>query len=37
MKLMKCEKCRSYTLKKEHCKHPTKSAGYKFIKPNNQK
>jgi len=32
MRLRKCEVCKKYTLKQEHCKLPTKQAGYKFIK-----
>jgi rRNA maturation protein Nop10 len=31
-KLKKCEICKSYTLKNEHCKTQTKDAHYKFIK-----
>jgi len=32
MKLKFCEVCKSYTLKKEHCKKETKDAHYKYIK-----
>lgn len=30
--LKKCEICKSYTLKPEHCSQKTKDANYKFIK-----
>lgn len=31
-KLKKCQVCKSYTMKSEHCEKETKDAGYKFIK-----
>lgn len=30
--LKKCQKCKEYTLKDEHCKEKTKEAGYKHVK-----
>lgn len=32
MKLKKCSKCNSYTLKEEHCDEKTKDAHYKFVR-----
>ena len=33
MNLRKCNKCKKYTLKQEHCSQKTKDAHYKYIKP----
>jgi hypothetical protein len=30
-KLKICQKCKTYTLKSEHCQEKTKEAGYKYI------
>lgn len=31
-KLKKCQKCKNYTMKNEHCNEKTKEAGYKYLK-----
>jgi rRNA maturation protein Nop10 len=36
-RLKKCQKCKEYTLKEEHCNQATKEAGYKYIKLRNAK